>query len=150
MCAFCDARISRYCHQFCGVSQEGGKSWTCSAFEILSSRSTAISRRAGVPIKELQPQASNRAIAKAVKLDEKTIRNEKKGADTSATGVGKSESFQQQGADQSAPAPSSPPPAISGDAAANLVHRREVGAAERVHHHHSFTALISRPKCASH
>jgi hypothetical protein len=25
----------------------------------------------------------------------------------------------------------------------------EVGAAERVHHHHSFTALISRPKCAS-
>jgi hypothetical protein len=66
-----------------------------------------------------------------VKLDEKTIRNEKKGADMSATGVGKSESFQQQGADQSAPAPSSPPRIISGAAAANLVHRREVGAAER-------------------
>jgi hypothetical protein len=110
------------------------KSEACFAFVIRSSRPTAISRRAGVPIKELQPKASNRAIATAVKVDEKTVRNENKSADTSADKTKKPESIQQQGADQSAPpapAPSPPPRVISGAAAANLVHRREVGAAER-------------------
>jgi N6-adenosine-specific RNA methylase IME4 len=79
-------------------------------------------KRIAARIKELQPKVSNRAIAKTLGVDEKTIRND--GAERSA-GSGKNVS-PVKGATASAAEKSAPPTPreVSGAAAAKIVERR--------------------------
>jgi N6-adenosine-specific RNA methylase IME4 len=87
-------------------------------------------------IKELEPKVSNRAIAKTLGVSHTQVATDIAGKKLPASPEKLSQNNAPKNDDgnllpPTAPTPSSPPRAISGAAAANLVHRREVGAAER-------------------
>jgi hypothetical protein len=76
-------------------------------------------------------KASNRAIATTLGVDEKTVRNDARAEKSAPAPKKPSDNNVAKSASAENSAPPAPAPSISGAAAANLVHRREVGAAER-------------------
>ncbi|WP_284265498.1 hypothetical protein [Bradyrhizobium iriomotense] len=90
--------------------------------------------RLAMRIKELQPKASNRQVAKVLGVGSRTVDR-----DTASNDAPAERNLNPINAPQTAAAPNDAKP-ISGPAAARLIERRETGAAERKERVRAFIA----------
>jgi len=106
-------------------------------FRMVAEQRARIAKR----IKQLQPKASNRRVAKLLGVDEKTLRND--GAEKSAPAANKSNNDSaSNGADAEKSAPE-----ISGAEAAKIVQRRTADVAktqERASRHHAAVVVSTK------